>query len=368
MANIGGSSTPPTYSTAFGTPKITIDYREPIVSQSFNRYLSNLIRPGIYQGMEMAIVNTTTARVNIGKYWIQLYDLNGFILGVSVENNTSINVSVSPLNPYVYMIYGWQNIANSYPEIRIAPSISAIQQDETEFGVQAVIIGKATFTLGNLTGFDYVERTRGSIDIDRGNRLVERLNPTEQFHVVNRRVWNYGRFHLGGIQYVMDNSSRIYSTYTSNFIDDQGFALANGDPIPSGASITTINGSPNRPNLMDSRFLMGSTNSGTVSIVNGVNNGDNTVTLTLNEMPGHSHTINDPGHSHAIDFDVAVASDGTNQFYTSGINNPGPFGTELSTTGISVNPQGGGQSFDIRPKYITGIPLILVKNMPDPIV
>lgn len=390
MANIGGTSTQPTYDTAFGTPKITIDYREPIVSQSFNRYLSNILRPGIYQGMEMSVVNTTTARVEVGKYWIQMYDLNGFILGVGVENNTTFNVSVSPTNPYVYMIYGWQNIANSYPEVRIAPDISAIQQDESDFDVQAVIIGKATFTLGNLTGFDYTERTRGAIDFDNANRLVERLNPTEDYHVINRRVWNYGRFHLGGIQYVMDNSSRTFSTYASNYIDEYGFALANGDPIPTGATLTTINGSSNRPNLMDSRFLMGSTASGTLSGVNGANNGDNTVSLTTTYMPTHNHggvtggnTANITGTSFSgISFSLPNGGGATGvagpYIASSSVSDGIPRAVELTISGsISVTQSnhthtiandGSGTSFDIRPKYVSGIPLILVKDQPDAIV
>jgi len=365
MANIGGTSTQPTYDTAFGTPKITVDYREPIVSQSFNRYLSNIIRPGIYEGMEMSVVNTTTARVEIGKYWIQMFDINGFILGLGVENNTTFNVSVSPTNPYVYMIYGWQNIANSYPEVRIAPDISAIQQDESEYGVQAVIIGKATFTLGNLTGFDYTERTRGSIDFDNANRLVERLNPIEDYHVINRKVWNYGRVPLGGIVYVMDNSSRVYSTYASDFIDDQGYSLANGNAIPSGATLTTINGSTNRPNLTDSRFLMGSTASGTLSAVFGVNNGDNTISLTLDQIPNHNHGGGDHTHTYLRPVRLVDTDRGG---LASLWSIDGEQTVNTSSSGTIITSQGGGLSFDIKPKYITGIPLILVKNLPDPIV
>lgn len=389
MANIGGTSTQPTYDTAFGTPKVTIDYREPIVSQSFNRYLSNIIRPGIYEGMEMSVVNTITARVEVGKYWIQMFDVNGFILGVAVENSTPINVSVSPTNPYVYMIYGWQNIANSYPEIRIAPNITAIQQDESEFGVQAVIIGKATFTLGNLTGFDYTERTRGSIDFNRGNRLVERLNPTEDFHVVNRRVWRYGSVPLGGIIYVMDNSSRVYSSYASNFIDDQGYSIANGDPIPTGATISSINGSPNRPNLTDSRFLMGSTASGTLSGINGANNGDNTVTLTTTQMPTHNHggvtggnTATITGSSLSGNFNLPNGGGATGIagpfIAASSVSDGIPRNVDLVFLGSvsitqsnhthTISNQGGGASFDIRPKYVSGVPLILVKDLPDSIL
>ena len=66
-------------------------------------------------------------------------------------------------------------------------------------------------------------------------------------------------------------------------------------------------------------------------------------TLTINEMPSHSHTINDPGHTHA-------ASTGTNfvayggGYTASGAGgfNPQPASINSATTGITINSTGGG--------------------------
>jgi len=80
-------------------------------------------------------------------------------------------------------------------------------------------------------------------------------------------------------------------------------------------------------------------------------------TLSLNEMPSHSHSINDPGHSHPLHplgsaGTVAVQVNGPNQ----GISGGGPGGgswsmtdTVSSTTNISVNNAGGGAAFNIMP-------------------
>jgi hypothetical protein len=85
--------------------------------------------------------------------------------------------------------------------------------------------------------------------------------------------------------------------------------------------------------------------------------GANFVTLTTNQIPSHSHTINDPGHTHKNGaFDRLLQSNGTGtvgstdntpgepQVTTSGI-------ISTSTTGISINNTGGGQSHENRPPF-----------------
>ncbi len=88
------------------------------------------------------------------------------------------------------------------------------------------------------------------------------------------------------------------------------------------------------------------------------------VTLTINEMPSHDHTITDPGHDHQLHVDgnstVSAADCGKAIADVSTVP-CAPFGflreqstaeILLATTGItSTNNRGSGNSFDNRPKY-----------------
>ena len=94
---------------------------------------------------------------------------------------------------------------------------------------------------------------------------------------------------------------------------------------------------------------------GTVGAGSGLTNralgatvGTETHTLTVNQMPSHTHTINDPGHTHSYvnnrndqSTDNAFASeraaDDADLSATTG----------SSTTGITLNNTGGGQAFNI---------------------
>jgi microcystin-dependent protein len=72
-------------------------------------------------------------------------------------------------------------------------------------------------------------------------------------------------------------------------------------------------------------------------------------TQTISEMPSHNHTINDPGHSHsyannANDQDVNTL---TTQDSAADNAETGGQTTGTSTTGITINPNGGGQSFNV---------------------
>ena len=115
-----------------------------------------------------------------------------------------------------------------------------------------------------------------------------------------------------------------------------------GDPatIPSGWAL--CDGSNGTPDLLG-RFVRGTDSS---TELPGTTGGDDTYTLSVLELPSHSHGVNDPGHSHG------ASSQSGNDGGAGANSHPHSSGsTGSSGTGISITPAGDGQPFDNRPAY-----------------
>jgi microcystin-dependent protein len=82
-------------------------------------------------------------------------------------------------------------------------------------------------------------------------------------------------------------------------------------------------------------------------------------TLTLNELPAHSHSITDPGHNHTFSVSGAITTAGGGANLTGG---GGAYGTNTlsgttatSTTGITTtNSTGAGNLFSTLPPTMMG--------------
>jgi len=90
-------------------------------------------------------------------------------------------------------------------------------------------------------------------------------------------------------------NSSVWSLPADGQIKD-GFALCNGQAIPTGAH-PLLTG--NMPDLSDNRFLQGATSSGSIG-------GANSKALIESEMPAHTHTMahtHGMSHTHSINHD-----------------------------------------------------------------
>ena len=109
----------------------------------------------------------------------------------------------------------------------------------------------------------------------------------------------YGRIPIGGIVPVIgafqltSNSGTFTSASlpSSGSITDDGFQRCDGAVINNANSV--FNGKYT-PDITDSRFVQGSTSAG--GLGGGGNNGNNTHTISISNLPTHTHDIS---HSHS---------------------------------------------------------------------
>jgi len=169
-----------------------------------------------------------------------------------------------------------------------------------------------------------------------------------------------------GVNYkfvLADSTNAVIQTY-DNLYGIIGVQATSGATIPAGlismwsGSIGSIpsgwylcDGSNGTPNLTD-RFIVGA---GSTYAVNGTG-GANTVTLTTNNLPAHTHTatstVTDPGHFHTAGVQLGAS---TGQNASGAPNFINSVNTGTATTGITVATTnastGSGTSFSILPPY-----------------
>lgn len=187
----------------------------------------------------------------------------------------------------------------------------------------------------------------------------------------------YGRVPLGGVIPVVSTftasnngggspSDLSLLTPASGSVSADGFMRCDGveitDPLSPFIGRYV-------PNISDDRFIQGSNSSSTLSVVYGANNGNNTVTLTVNEMPRHNHggSTNEAGDASVQpgEFGLIKANLNTPRTIDAFVNDSLGEPDIVTPPGAwnhshPINLQGGDASFDIRPKYISGIYLMRV--------
>ena len=165
------------------------------------------------------------------------------------------------------------------------------------------------------------------IDVSGGNIYTDTPENTDISNIVPTTKW------------VSD-----YVSSTTN-VPIGGIIMWAGTTIPvSWALCDGTNGTPN----LSGRFILGY-DSGTYNL-NDIG-GFSSITLTVDEIPAHSHSVVDPGHNH--NYNVTsdaenVSGDGSKSAALNELNN---FETSNNTTGISLTQTGGGNSHENMPPY-----------------
>lgn len=177
---------------------------------------------------------------------------------------------------------------------------------------------------------------------------------------------NFKRLSLSSLKTYVDSVSAATSTAQSTAnaaLSAAGSFSAGmimmwaGNPasVPTGWAL--CDGLDGRPNLKG-KFVVGfSATTGTYTM--GATGGLASVLLASNQMPLHTHAVNDPGHNHANGvYQYLLRSDGLSTVHdndnTTGEPNLVQKGAiQSSGTGISLGNAGGNAAHENRPPYYT---------------
>jgi microcystin-dependent protein len=107
-------------------------------------------------------------------------------------------------------------------------------------------------------------------------------------------------------------------------------------------------------NLPDSRRRVNVGTGGGFAV--GQTGGEETHTLTTQEMPQHGHGVNDPGHTHTQKAGTPGGGDNNFTMNPTGGANQGP--TAASTTGISIQASGSSAAHNNMQPYLVALKII----------
>jgi len=165
-----------------GAQSIMATFQMPATAALFNRQFRDTIKPGIYAGGLVTIVAANSIQIAEFVSVIRSLDLVGDkAVRLQTADPVILNVPNAPNGDYtLYLTYTYNAVLTNFADFNIRLTSSPAVTGEV------VICRVVNNGVGIATSIEYDTRTRGSIDVDLGDRLTTDADPTQNYHVGNR--------------------------------------------------------------------------------------------------------------------------------------------------------------------------------------
>jgi len=189
-----------------------------------------------------------------------------------------------------------------------------------------------TNTMAVPSGDMNITSINGNINLEADDKITIRANN----NAIDLSADNvYGGIPIGGI--ILWSGKQSASTPSPD--------------LPDGWQV--CDGTNNTPDLRG-RFVVGYNYDDPSFNAIDASGGEKEHTLTVDEMPSHGHSITDPGHAHIESISTATVhhiAQGSIYLTHGGYPLSGSRKTQSATTGITIDPTGGGQPHNNLPPY-----------------
>lgn len=134
-----------------GNQTVTVKFFDPVDSDVANRIGIGVRKKGIYEGGYLTKVNDTT--VSLSTYDCEIGD---GIYQVRGYTGSTVNIGVASATPYVILRWVYTGSASDDYIAMLAVAVGSITAND-------LVVGKCNFTGSTLTGFDYTLRSTPSV-------------------------------------------------------------------------------------------------------------------------------------------------------------------------------------------------------------
>ena len=150
-----------------GSQVITVDYKLPLKARDFSQQLYSLVKPGVYQGLDISITENDNNKINItaGQAYLHCSFQNETKRAIKVQFASNVNAlqivqSVTGVDELVYLYYEYKEIIENWV------AISHCSAEETP-PVNSVVIGRCIYSAsGFITDISYEDRDFGFFNDD----------------------------------------------------------------------------------------------------------------------------------------------------------------------------------------------------------